>query len=165
MCVVCVCVVLCCVVLCCACVCVCVCVSHHLTGGSYCATPPPKPQSCKVRITRWCSHVRTEAQIKFLYYPLSLYLVTHRKRYVLWHKKLKNFSFIQSCKLLTYKAVDLHCHILTHYSPVLLSYIPWKHQKTFRFSDVFRGYRKATPGRNGLIFILQEKHIYHYILL
>ena len=39
---------------------------------------------------------------------------------------------------------------LTHYSPVLLFYTPWKHQKTFRFSDVFRGYRKATPGCNGL---------------
>ena len=39
---------------------------------------------------------------------------------------------------------------LTHYSPVLLFYIPWKHLKTFRFSDVFRGYRKATTGCNGL---------------
>ena len=33
---------------------------------------------------------------------------------------------------------------------MLLFYTPWKHQKTFRFSDVFRGYRKATPGCNGL---------------
>ena len=39
---------------------------------------------------------------------------------------------------------------LTHYSPVLLFNNPWKHQKTFRFSDVFRGKRKATPGCNGL---------------
>ena len=39
---------------------------------------------------------------------------------------------------------------LTHYSPVLLFYTPWKHQKTFRFPDVFRGYTKATPGCNGL---------------
>ena len=39
---------------------------------------------------------------------------------------------------------------LIHYGPVLLSYTPWKHQKTFRFSDVFRGYRKATPGCNRL---------------
>ena len=39
---------------------------------------------------------------------------------------------------------------LTHYSPVLLFYTPWKHQKTFRFSDVFRGYRKAIPVCNGL---------------
>ena len=38
---------------------------------------------------------------------------------------------------------------LTHYSLVLLFYTPWKHQKTFRFS-VFRGYKKATPGCNGL---------------
>ena len=33
---------------------------------------------------------------------------------------------------------------------MLLSYTPWKHQKTFRFSDVFRGYRKVKPGCNGL---------------
>ena len=32
---------------------------------------------------------------------------------------------------------------LTHCSLVLLFYTPWK-QKTFRFSDVYRGYRKAT---------------------
>ena len=30
---------------------------------------------------------------------------------------------------------------LTYYSPVLLIYTPWKHQKIFRFSDVFRGCR------------------------
>ena len=40
---------------------------------------------------------------------------------------------------------------LTHCSLVLLFYTPWKHQKTFMFSDLFRGYRKATPSCNGLI--------------
>ena len=35
-----------------------------------------------------------------------------------------------------------HHQTLTHYSPVLLFYTPWKHEKTCRFSDVFRGYRK-----------------------
>ena len=40
---------------------------------------------------------------------------------------------------------------LTHYRPVLLFYTSWKHQKTSRFSDVFRGYRKAAPGCNWLI--------------
>ena len=39
---------------------------------------------------------------------------------------------------------------LTNCSPVLLFYTRWKHQKTFRFSDVFRGYRKATLGCDGL---------------
>ena len=39
---------------------------------------------------------------------------------------------------------------LTYYSPVLLFYTPWKHQKTFSFSDVFKGDRKATLGFNGL---------------
>ena len=40
--------------------------------------------------------------------------------------------------------------VLTHYSLVLLFYTPRKHQKIFRFSDVFRGYRKATLDCNGL---------------
>ena len=39
---------------------------------------------------------------------------------------------------------------LTHYNPLLLFYTPWKHQITFRFSDVFRGCRKETPGCHGL---------------
>ena len=39
---------------------------------------------------------------------------------------------------------------LIHYSLVLIFYTPWKHQKTFRFSDVLKGYRKASPGCNGL---------------
>ena len=33
---------------------------------------------------------------------------------------------------------------------MLLFHTPWKHQKTYRFSDVFRGYRKATLDCNGL---------------
>ena len=33
---------------------------------------------------------------------------------------------------------------------VAFLYTPSKHQKSFRFSDVFKGYRKATPGCNGL---------------
>ena len=39
---------------------------------------------------------------------------------------------------------------LTHYSPMMLFHTAWKYQKTFRFSDVFRGHRKATSGCNGL---------------
>ena len=35
---------------------------------------------------------------------------------------------------------------------MLLLYTPWKHLKTFRFSDAFRGYRKETPGCNWLRF-------------
>ena len=38
----------------------------------------------------------------------------------------------------------------THYNPVLLCCTSWKHKKTLRFSNVFRGYRKATPGCNWL---------------
>ena len=40
--------------------------------------------------------------------------------------------------------------VLTHYSPVLLFWTHLKYQNTTRFSDVFRGYRKATPGCNWL---------------
>ena len=45
--------------------------------------------------------------------------------------------------------------IVSHFQPITarccFSIAPKKHQKTFRFSDVFRGYRKATAGCNGLI--------------
>ena len=48
--------------------------------------------------------------------------------------------------------VNINCiKGLTHYIPVLLFYTPWKHQETSNFSDVFKGYRKATPDCNGLI--------------
>ena len=39
---------------------------------------------------------------------------------------------------------------LTHFSSALHCFTPWKHQKTFRLSDVFRGYGNATLGWNGL---------------
>ena len=39
---------------------------------------------------------------------------------------------------------------LTHLFPMHPLSTPWKHQKTFRFSDVFRGYRKGALGTNGL---------------
>ena len=45
---------------------------------------------------------------------------------------------------------------LTHYSPVLLFYNSWKHQKTFRFSDIFR---KATPDCYGLKCDEKEKNL------
>ena len=35
---------------------------------------------------------------------------------------------------------------------MLLFYTPWKHQKTFRFFDVFRRYRKVTSGYKQFIF-------------
>ena len=111
---------------------VCVCVGHHLTAGSCCTTttPPPNPPAAKFA-SQGDVHVRTEAQIKFLYYPVIVPCHT-QKTLCIVAQKIKNLSFTQSCKLLTYKAVDSLCHILTHYSPVLLFYTPGKHQKTFR---------------------------------
>ena len=50
---------------------------------------------------------------------------------------------------------------LTHNSSVLLFYTLYKHQKTFTFSDAFRGHRKATPGCNGLK--MTSKHEYIFI--
>ena len=61
-----------------------------------------------------------------------------------FHRKIKCI-FEQNFKWFLEKS------LLTHYSLVLLFFTPWIHQKTFRFPDVFRGYRKATPGCNGLI--------------
>ena len=40
---------------------------------------------------------------------------------------------------------------LTHSFPMHPFSIPWKQQKTVRFSDVFRGWIKGVFGRNGLI--------------
>ena len=54
-----------------------------------------------------------------------------------------NFAMFPNCR-------QISLRILTHYSQVLLFYTPWKHQKIFRFSDDFRGYRNATPGSNRL---------------
>ena len=42
---------------------------------------------------------------------------------------------------------------LTHFQPMFHFYIPRKHQKTFRFSDVFREYRSGTSVENGLIIL------------
>ena len=54
---------------------------------------------------------------------------------------------------------------LTHYSPVLLFHTPWKYQKTFRFPDVFRGYRRATPGCNGLKLHKIKTHSFIYYII
>ena len=40
---------------------------------------------------------------------------------------------------------------LTHFSPMLHFYTPWKHKKTWRFSNIFRGYRNVTLGKNELM--------------
>ena len=83
------------------------------------------------------------------YLPPSTWLYFEKKRLYLTlltveGKFYTNFNLV-SCQsfLVTYA-------LLTHYSQVLLFDTPWKHQKNFRFSDVFRGYIKAAPGCNGL---------------
>ena len=51
--------------------------------------------------------------------------------------------------------------VLTHYNLVSLFYTPWKHQKTSRLSDVFRRYRKAKSGCNGLTCPLSCQSFLH----
>ena len=41
----------------------------------------------------------------------------------------------------------------------------WKHQKTLRFSDVFRGHRKSALGTNGLIFLVNSKSLLKSLIL
>ena len=43
-----------------------------------------------------------------------------------------------------------HTYLLTHSFPIHSFSTPWKHQKTIRFSDVFRGEKKGALGTNGL---------------
>ena len=61
------------------------------------------------------------------------------------------FFFLLHMNLFVYLDISNLRLPLTHYSSVLLFYTPWKHQKTFRFSDNFRGYRKLTLSCNRLI--------------
>ena len=49
-------------------------------------------------------------------------------------------------------------NVLTHLFPMHPFSTPCKHQKIFRFSDVFRGLRKGALGTNGLIWL------YNYFL-
>ena len=70
-----------------------------------------------------------------------------------WYSWYSNINLI---KLLTKdfcyldnRIIEVWC--LTHHNLVLLLYTPWKNQKNFRFSSVFRRFRKATPGCNGLM--------------
>ena len=91
------------------------------------------------------------------YLPPSTWLYFEKKRLYLTlltveGKFYTNFNLV-SCQsfLVTYA-------LLTHYSQVLLFDTPWKHQKNFRFSDVFRGYRKATPGCNRLRWFVGSRY-------
>ena len=63
------------------------------------------------------------------------------------YKKHKRYSvcFTLLCTIFSVISKNLSSvSRLTHYSTVLLFYTPWKHQKTFTCSDVFRGYQSNT---------------------
>ena len=64
--------------------------------------------------------------------------------------------FLIKCKIRIYFITDiifviiLLSLLLTHSFLIHPFSTPWKHQKTLRFSDVFRGQRMAVLGTNGL---------------
>ena len=73
-------------------------------------------------------------------------------------RRLRNRSFPMSftklSKKLFCRIILCHCFWLSHFRPMFPFYTAWKRQKTFWFSDVFRGYRKGTLAWNGLIKLL-----------
>ena len=89
--------------------------------------------------------------------PNNIFEAYHSK--VAWNKFELEFCIIQGLetKMFAVEGTEEkheHSHLSTegkaysngaliHYSPVLLIYNPWKHQKTFRFS-VFRGIDKQS---------------------
>ena len=56
-----------------------------------------------------------------------------------------------------------HCYflvVLTRLFPMHPFSTPWKHQKTVRFSDIFRGWRKGALRTNGLIERYPRKFLF-----
>ena len=70
------------------------------------------------------------------------------------YQRVKNVNFSEKvlCLLSSWQLQ------LTHYISVLRFYTSWKHQKTFRFSDVFRDCRKATPSYYRLSNICRTRY-------
>ena len=98
---------------------------------------------------------------------LWLFWLARQKYYFLPGPLLKIFIIISSGHAFDMWKIKiigkLSCSILiavtsAYYSRVLLFYTTWKHRKTFRFSDVFRRCRKATPDYFGL----SKKTLHHW---
>ena len=73
-------------------------------------------------------HMKIISKLKYQYADTKINLRDITTRMQLYFTQLFTFH-------------SLYFLPLTHYSPVMLFYTPWKHQKTFRFS-VFRGIEK-----------------------
>ena len=81
-------------------------------------------------------------------------LLQHRKWSSLWRvnsRKPLQTIVTKSSILDVVAALDLDLRSINPFQPSVACYNHWKHQKTFRFSDVFRGYSIATLGWNELI--------------
>ena len=82
--------------------------------------------------------------ITFLIIHLSVNITIY---HFLWFS-INIFSF---CLFVKKKRLNTN---LTHFQPMFHFYTPWKHHKTFRFPDVFRGYRIGTLVKNGLMTLI-----------
>ena len=81
--------------------------------------------------------VKIKTYVNFLY---SSGIRTGRVNIVDWFKNARNFwVFFQDTCIIRYT--------LTHLFPMHPFSKPWKHQKTLRFSDVFRGAEKGCIGK------------------
>ena len=81
--------------------------------------------------------------INYIFFSLRCTIVPYHAGHIdsIWSRRSK----VLLCSLFLYFTESFEemktNSFLTHYSPVLLIYTPLKHQKIFRFSIVFRGYR------------------------
>ena len=70
------------------------------------------------------------------------------------YRKMKD----NSAKFVKYYE-NMMCHSFNPLQVAAAFLYPRKNQKTFMFSDVFRGYRKTTPGCNGLKSVVLQIYI------
>ena len=97
-----------------------------------------KRYSVSLRIQSECGKIRTRKNSVFGHFTQCEYLVCSLLMIFCFLYKLIVLAFIMFVQVISFVQITW---ALTHYNPVLLTYIPWKHQKTFRFFDVFRGNR------------------------
>ena len=82
--------------------------------------------------------IRTRKNSVFRHFTQCEYLVCSLLMVFYFLYKLIVLAFSMFAQVISFVQITW---ALTHYNSVLLTYIPWKHQKTFRFFDVFRGNR------------------------
>ena len=97
-----------------------------------------KRYSVSLRIQSECGKIRTRKNSVFRHFTQCEYLICSLLMVFYFLYKLIVLAFSMFAQVISFVQIT---RALTHYNSVLLTYIPWKHQKTFRFFDVFRGNR------------------------